>query len=283
MSWYSKYTDVFEKEFDDIPKEVIETIKSNLKRFKCDNPVASVVVIAHNEQNTLVSCLWALSESICDFPIEIIGVNNNSTDRTAEVFDALGVKWFWEERQSCGYARQCGLDHAKGVYYISIDSDIIYPPLYIQTMVDHLRAPGIIAVSSRYSYIPDVNHPRLALKVYEFARDIHIFLQSFQRPEMSVRGGVFAYAINAGRAVGYRVEIKVGEDGSMALGLKQYGRIKLISNRRSRAATFTRTLDAKGSIFVNLIMAIRKYVGSPSRYFIKKDKYEDVESNLLNP
>jgi glycosyltransferase involved in cell wall biosynthesis len=244
--------------------------------------VASIVVIAHNEENTLLSCLWSLSENICDFPIEIIGVNNNSTDRTAEIFDALGVPWFWEERKSCGYARQCGLNHARGKYYISIDSDILYPPKYVQTMVDCLREPGIVAVSSRYSYIPDKKHSKVALTIYEFLRDKHIFLQSINRPEISVRGGVLAYDKELGLRVGYRVEIKVGEDGSMALGLKKYGRIKLINDRKARAMTFTRTLDAKGSIFYNLKAAALRYLKSPSRYFIKKEKYDDVESNLLN-
>jgi len=282
MAWYTQYADIFGLPFDSIPKETIQKIRNNLNCFKSEHPIASVVVIAHNEESTLASCLWSLSENICDFPVEIIGVNNNSTDRTSEVFDALGVKWFWEEQKSCGYARQCGLDNAKGKYYISIDSDILYPPLYIKTMVEYLSRPGTVAVSSRYGYIPNETHPKSSLKIYEFFRDRHIWLQSFKRPEMSVRGGVFAYILELGRKVRYRVEIKTGEDGSMALGLKKFGKIKLISKRKSRAMTFTRTLDAKGSLYTNLRLAVIKYLKSPSRYFVKKEKYDDVPSNLID-
>lgn len=282
MKWYSRYAALFGQPFEDVPRPLLDEIRGNIKRLACKDPLASVVVIAHNEEKTLLSCLWSLSENKCKFPFEIIGVNNNSTDRTSEVFDALGLKWFWEEKKSCGYARQCGLDHARGKYYISIDSDIMYPSDYIQTMVEYLEKPGVVAVSSRYSYVPDRPTDQWWLTVYELLRDCHIFLQSFKRPEMSVRGGVFAYNKALGQKVGYRVEIKTGEDGSMALGLKQYGKIKLIQSRKARAATFTRTLTANGSMFNHFIKAAKKYLGSPSRYFKQKSHYDDIESNLVS-
>lgn len=282
MSWYSRYLSVSGKPLDMVSDKVLSEIKNKIRRLNYDKPVASVVVIAHNEETTLLSCLWSLSENICNFPIEIIGVDNNSTDRTREVFDAVGVKCFWEEKKSCGYARQCGLNHAKGNYYLSIDSDILYPKQYIQTMVDHLRKPGISAVSSRYNYIPDNRHRRFSLKVYEFLREAHVFCQSFQRPELSVRGGVFAYKTEYGRRVGYRVDIITGEDGSMALGLKEYGKVRLIYNQKARAVTYISRASRKESLSKNLLNGILKSIRSPGRYFVKKSVYKDKPSNLIN-
>ncbi|TAN11407.1 MAG: glycosyltransferase family 2 protein [Chitinophagaceae bacterium] len=282
MSWYKKYLSVYNRPVDSIPPQTISLIRNNLKRFRSDSPVASVVVIAHNEEKTLLSCLWSLSENICHVPVEIIGVNNNSTDRTAEIFEMLGVECFWESMQSCGYARQCGLNNARGKYYISIDSDIMYPPNYIQTLINRLSKSPVVAVSSRYSYIPSSTGQRIGFTLYELARDINIRLQSYNRPELSVRGGVFSYHAELGRKIGYRVDLKLGEDGSMAIGLKQYGKIKLIYERKARAVTFARASNTGKYLILNFKKYFLLSLKSPARYFIKKKVYKDHEANLIN-
>ena len=97
--------------------------------------------------------------------------------------------------------------HAKGKYHINIDSDTMYPPKYVELMVNALERPGIVAVCSLWSYIPDETHPWLGLKVYETARDVHLWMQSFKRPELSVRGLVFAYRTEYAKRTGIRTDI----------------------------------------------------------------------------
>ena len=281
MSWYSKYLSVYEKPFSETPNETILEIRSKLKKLECDNPLVSVVVIAHNEEKRLLSCLWSLSETTCKYPLEIIGVNNNSTDRTADVFEAVGLTHYLELQKSCGYTRRCGLDHAKGKYYICIDSDTMYPSRYIETLVDELKKPEIVAVSSLWSYIPDKDHPWWGIKIYEFLRDTHLFIQSFKRPELSVRGLVFAYETEYGRKVGYRVDIIRGEDGSMAWGLKKYGKIAFIRKQKARAVTGYGTVSADGSFFNSFKVRVIKYLKEISKYFTKTTHYKDEDSNLI--
>jgi len=281
MNWYTKYLPVYEKPFSEASKEAILEVNEKLKELVCENPIVSVVVIAHNEEKRLLSCLWSLSETTCKYPLEIIGVDNNSTDRTAEVFESVGLKYYTELQKSCGYARRCGLEHAKGKYYICIDSDTMYPPKYIETLVDELMKPGIVAVSSLWSYIPDKDHPWWGLKIYEFLRDIHLFIQSFKRPEYSVRGLVFAYEIEYGRKVGYRVDIKRGEDGSMAFGLKKYGKIAFVKKRRARAVTGYGTVGSDGSLFNSFKVRLIKYTKGYSKYFTSVKEIKDEDSNLI--
>jgi len=183
MKWYDKYLLIFEKPFDSIPQKTITEIKDNLKSINSDTPVASVVVIAYNEEKRLPACLWSLSNSKCKYPVEIIGVDNNSSDSTAEVYSTLGVKFFKEERKGPGYARNRGLAEAKGKILICIDSDTIYPERYIEIMIDSFNKPGVVAVSSLYSFIPNEQFPVYKLFFYELLRDIHIFLLSFKSPE----------------------------------------------------------------------------------------------------
>lgn len=282
MSWYSKYLTVFEKPFNSAPKEVVAEIHEKLKKFQSESPLASVVVIAHNEEQRLLSCLWSLSENVCNYPIEIIGVNNNSTDLTAQIFDTVGIKWFTEERQSCGYARQCGLMHAKGKYYFCIDSDTFYPHLYFQTMIDAIQQPGIVGVYTLLSFIPDGKSSWLGIRLYGTLRDINIIALSYKRPEMAVRGSAFAHVVEYGRAIGYRVDIKYGEDGSMALGLKKYGKIKLIITRKARVKTSPNTFNAQGSLITKFIKKVMNSIRNFKQYIRKQDFYADTESNLIS-
>jgi len=281
--WYTKYLSVFEKPFSSVSPETIEEIKSKLSRVNSDEPLASVVVIAHNEETRLPSCLWSLSENICSFPVEIIGVNNNSSDRTEEVFKATGIPFYFEEQKSCGYARRCGLNQARGKYYLCIDSDTMYPPHYIETMINGLLKRGTVAVSSLWSFIPDENHPKWGLKLYELLRDLYIRAIYIKRPERGVRGMVFAYKTEYGRRVDYRVELIRGEDGSMALGLKKYGKIKLITSRKARAVTASNTLNADGSLFNSFKVRVAKAVRNFNFLFTRQTKPpKDEESNLIN-
>lgn len=281
MTWYKKYLAIYEKPFNEAPQAVIEVIKENIRHLQSDHPLVSVVVIAYNEEKHLLANLWSLSDTQCKYPLEIIGVDNESADRTAEIFQACGVPYYTEHQHSCGYARRCGLAHAKGKYYICIDSDTMYPPKYIETLVRKLEQPDIVAVSSLWSYIPDKQHPWLGVKLYEFFRDSYLFLQSFKRPELSVRGLVFAYNIAYGRKVGYRVDIVRGEDGSMALGLKKYGKIGFIRKRKARAVTGYGTVGADGSFFNSFKTRAVKALKNAGNLFIKKEIYEDEDSNLI--
>ena len=283
MSWHTKYLEYFEKPYSSVPQKIVEEVRNNLTRFQTnDSPMATIAVIARNEETRLFSCLWALSESCCDYPIEIIGVDNVSTDRTAEIFDDAGIRWYTEEQKSCGYARRCGLQHARGKYYFCIDSDTLYPPRYIQTYITALEKPGIAGVSSLWSFIPDEKHSKRGLKTFEFFRDIHVWLLSFKRPELAVRGLTFAYRTEYGRKVGYRVEIIRGEDGSMALGLLKYGRLKLILSRKVRCFTATNTLGADGSLFKSFTTRVKNALKGFGSYFTKQSHYADQESNLID-
>lgn len=281
MAWYKKYLSVYEKPFSDAPKEIIEQVRRNISRLQSDQPLVSVVVIAYNEEKHLLANLWSLSDMRCKYPVEIIGVDNDSADRTAEIFRATGVPYYTEFQHSCGYARRCGLEHIRGKYYICIDSDTLYPPRYVETLVNKLEQKGVVGVSSLWSYIPDKEHSWLGLKLYELLRDTHLFLQSFKRPELSVRGLVFAYNAEYGKKVGYRVDIIRGEDGSMALGLKKYGKIRFIRSRKARAITGYGTVGADGTLLNSFKVRAVKSLKSASNLFTRKEVYQDDESNLI--
>ena len=279
--WYTKYLQVYEKPFAEAPQTVIDEVRTRLQRLQSDKPLVTISLIGYNEEKHLLASLWSLSEMKCKYPVEIIGVDNESKDRTAEIFQATGVPYFTEHQHSCGFARLCGLNHARGKYHINIDSDTMYPPHYVETMVDALEKPGIVGVSSLWGYIPDKYHSWMGLKIYEFARDMHLWLQSFKRPELSVRGLVFAYRVDYARKEGIRTDIIRGEDGYLALQLKKYGKIAFIRKRKARAVTGYGTVGADGTLFNSFKVRVIKSLKNIGNIFTKKAEYKDEDSNLV--
>lgn len=163
MKWYTDYLSAYEKPYSELPPPLTNRVKKRIRELKHPNPLVSVVAIAHNEGNRIFSCLWSICENNCHFPIEIIVVNNHSTDNTESILKKLGVTYYNEEQKGPGFARQCGLNHAKGKYCVCIDSDTMYPPLYITTMTKALQQKGVMAAYALWSFLPDKHYSQTGL------------------------------------------------------------------------------------------------------------------------
>ncbi|MCR5159293.1 MAG: glycosyltransferase [Prevotella sp.] len=279
-NWYDKYMTIYGRPFSDVPDQVVSETRRRLAALQSKVPLASIVVIAYNEETHLQACLWALSEIRCKYPVEIIGVDNDSKDRTAEIYRQSGIPFYTEYEHSCGYARRCGLQHARGRYYFDVDSDTLYPPEYYERMLNVLMQPGVSCASATYGFFPDENHSRLSLRLFEMCRDLFLWVQHFKRPELSVRGLVFAYNADYGRKEPYRVDIIRGEDGSMALALKKYGKIKFVRDRRCKAMTGYGTIGQQ-SVWRSFCNAMKVQAKGIGRIFHKTDHYEDAADNLV--
>lgn len=238
------------------------------------------MVIAYNEEKRLAACLWSLSELKTKFPIEILGVNNNSTDRTELVYQRLGLPYYNETRQSPGYARQCGLDNSKGKYHFCIDADTFYPSQYVDLMMTKLTKPNVSCVSSFWSFFPDERHSAFGLHLFELIRDLFLYVQHFNRPELCVRGMVFAFKTELARKVQIRTDIRRGEDGSLAFSLKPYGKVAFLYNRQARPVTGYGTIGSQ-SLWQSFVQHVKIQGRGFSRLFFKKDHYEDHEDNLI--
>ncbi|MBP9773979.1 MAG: glycosyltransferase family 2 protein [Candidatus Peribacteraceae bacterium] len=114
----------------------------------------SVVIPAYNEERYIWPCL----ESILMFAnpdlLEIIVVDNASTDRTAELAEKFpGVRVVYEPRKGTSFARQRGLEEATGDYIAFIDADSMIPAHWF-TIVRHVFTsdPGLVCLSGPYIY-----------------------------------------------------------------------------------------------------------------------------------
>lgn len=279
-NWYDKYLSIYGKSLDEIPESVFDEIKTKLSQKQSREPQVSIVVIAYNEERRLAACLWSLSELQTQYPVEILGVNNNSKDRTEDVYQRLGLPYFNEQKQSPGFARQCGLENAKGRYHFCIDADTFYPPRYVDLMMTKLSKPNVSCVSSFWSFFPDDNHSRFGLFLFEMIRDLFLYVQHFKRPELCVRGMVFAFNADYARQVKIRTDIRRGEDGSLALSLKPFGKIAFLYHRQARPVTGYGTIGSQ-SLWQSFIQHVKIQGKGITRIFFKIDHYEDSEDNLV--
>ena len=90
----------------------------------------SVIIPAYNEESFLPTLLSSLHHALrClhdkrpGYPVEIIVVDNCSTDRTAEVAISYSANVVLEEKRNVSAVRNRGAREAKGEYILFIDSD----------------------------------------------------------------------------------------------------------------------------------------------------------------
>ncbi len=279
-SWYDKYMTIYGKPFSEVSQNTVGSIRQQLQRLQSAEPLVSIVVIAYNEECCLAACLWSLSELQTKYQIEILGVNNNSKDRTEEVYQSLGLPYYNETKQSPGYARQCGLQHAKGKYHFFIDADTLYPSCYVDKMMEKLTKPGVSCVGTFWSFYPDEQHSAFSLLLFELIRDTFLWVQHFKRPELNIRGMTFAFNADDARQCTIRTDIRRGEDGSLALELKRFGKIVFLYNRKARPVTGYGTIG-KQSVWQSFIDHVKFQMKGITRIFHSTDHYEDSEDNLV--
>ena len=94
----------------------------------------SIVIPCYNEEEGLARVIPSLPKSVD----EIIVVDNNSTDRTAEVARKLGARVVFEARKGYGAAYKAGLAAVTGDITVTMDGDGTYPADQIEECVGYL-------------------------------------------------------------------------------------------------------------------------------------------------
>lgn len=117
----------------------------------------SVIVCTYNRCESLRDTLRSLNGQILDhgLGLEIIVVDNNSSDDTRQVVEEAVVDGLWpvrcvfEGRQGLSYARNCGLREACGEIVAFTDDDIIADSHWVQGLVDAFEQHQADAVGGR--------------------------------------------------------------------------------------------------------------------------------------
>lgn len=104
----------------------------------------SVVIPCFNEEEGVAHVLRGMP----GYVDEVIVVDNNSTDGTAEVARELGAIVIHESRKGYGSAYQAGLPAATGDIIATVDGDGTYPSPMIAPLIDAILAEGLDFISA---------------------------------------------------------------------------------------------------------------------------------------
>ena len=93
----------------------------------------SIVIPAYNEERLITGCLAAINDAIATngdrgFEFQVIVVDNNSTDRTAELAEQAGAQVCFEPVNQIARARNAGAAIADGEWLLFIDADSLLSP-----------------------------------------------------------------------------------------------------------------------------------------------------------
>ena len=104
----------------------------------------SVVIPTHNREKFIVSAIESVMQQNYR-NMEIIVVDDGSTDRTQEVLERFRdkVTYIYQESSGAGAARNTGINYAEGEYIAFLDSDDFWLPRKIEQQLALFQDPKI--------------------------------------------------------------------------------------------------------------------------------------------
>lgn len=134
----------------------------------------SVIVPAYNEEAYIRGTLASIAEAVATLTantracVEILVVDNNSTDATGAVAQESGARVIWEPRQGIARARNTGVRHATGDVLVFVDADVTVPPGLLLEVHTAMSDSGCVGGGVDVEYRPRRRSMRLYLAAWRF-------------------------------------------------------------------------------------------------------------------
>jgi cellulose synthase/poly-beta-1,6-N-acetylglucosamine synthase-like glycosyltransferase len=118
------------------------------------NPPVSIVIPMYNAERHIKKVLGAVLEQDYPGPIEVIVVNDGSTDGSLEVVEEIrktrDFKIMDQKNQGAVTATNNGFRAASHDIIFSIDSDVVLTSDWLKKIIEEFRDPGVGAVQGYY-------------------------------------------------------------------------------------------------------------------------------------
>jgi len=232
----------------------------------------SFVIPAYNEETLIGECLKAISKATESkkYDIEVIVVDNASTDKTTEIAGSFeGVKIVKEPHKGIVWARKAGFLASTGDLIANIDADGILPPLWLDSVFSEFnKDPLLLALSGPYIYYDLSFSKRLMTKFFYVIGYISDWFNGvFFNKRSMLQGGNYVVRREALLKIGgFDTTIEFyGEDTDMGRRLHKIGKVKWTFSLPMY--TSGRRLKGEGIITVGLKYAINylwtTFIGKP--------------------
>ncbi|KTC98157.1 glycosyl transferase, family 2 [Legionella erythra] len=179
----------------------------------------SIIIPAYNEEAYLPMTLHSVNAATWSIPHlkgEVIVVNNDSSDKTAEIAENFGARVILEPMRNIARVRNTGAHQARGELLIFLDADTLMTTEMLDTSLAILHDPEIIAGS--FLLKPDRPVSRLMQLMFTI-------WNNYSRWYIRCAGSFLFCKKNAFEATGgFDERYFVTEDISLSIQLKRYAR-----------------------------------------------------------
>ncbi|MFK4544747.1 cellulose synthase/poly-beta-1,6-N-acetylglucosamine synthase-like glycosyltransferase/peptidoglycan/xylan/chitin deacetylase (PgdA/CDA1 family) [Streptomyces tendae] len=221
--------------------------RRNRRGFGWGPPVTgpvSVIVPAYNEKECIEATLRSLARST--HPIEIIVVDDGSTDGTAEIAESLGLPGVRVVRQANAgkpAALNNGVRHARYDIVVMMDGDTVFEPDTVRHLVQPFADPAVGAVAGNAK----VGNRRTLIGAWQHIEYVMGFnldrrMYDLLRCMPTIPGAIGAFRREAVLQVGGMSHDTLAEDTDITIALHRAGR-RVVYQEHARAWT-----EAPGSL-----------------------------------
>lgn len=239
------------------------------------NPLITVVVCTYNDESTIASILDAISR-LTYRPVEVVVINDASTDHTAEIIRAHAVTIIDNPKNmGLGYNQNLGLSVAKGEYMVLLQSDCeILQADWLEQLTQLMADNVAVVVSQReiHNFAGLSSGARLfnAVAPQDLSNSTGVPIE-----QQYCRGKADLYRVSVLRELGgwNRGFFTAGEDTDLSIRIRKMGyRILLHPNAKVRYLFSGRQVSVSGAFQKALLY------GSVAYPLYKLHRYDGIQS-----
>lgn len=201
----------------------------------------SVIIPARNEEKFLPGCVNSIKAQKGFFDIEIIVVENGSTDSTRAVAEGLGVRVISGPGKGVGFARKIGTDAAGGDFILNLDADSCLPADYLLRAKEiFAREQDLVCLGGQVVFYDAPCW--LNVLRFLFHRPLYYYARLASGGRVGPLGNNMVFRkSDYKKTAGFDADSKFGEDSDICRKLSKLGKVKIdfglkcrISSRRYR-------------------------------------------------
>lgn len=184
----------------------------------------SVAVLTFNSEKTILKCLTAIIN--IDYPselLEIIILDNGSTDRTTEIITEMGFSFYDFPEKNLSQLRNTAVNLSHGEIVGFIDSDCIVSPDWVKVVVKWFDDPQVGLVGNEYLLPDDASY---------FEKNWYgKFNHSIKENELIPAGNMAIHKYKFIKVGGFDENLLTGEDAQILEAFRSAGYKTILDHR----------------------------------------------------
>jgi len=252
-----------------------------------NNILVSIVIPVYNSEKYLFKCLDSVVKQTYQ-NIEIIIVDNNSTDQSINIINEFSlkdkrIKVYKESRKGVVYARKLGVENSKGKYIASVDSDDSLNAKYIEELLKLAIDNNADMVQCSFLYI---KNPEKEIVFRSYCMNIennrHDILNSWFCGENVLGHQIFTKLVKASilKEVFSKVDTSMNNFDDQMYFIYLLKRINIICSTNKILYYYLYRNDSL-SHTRNLKWLCNEYVGINKMYTLISKEYRDFDKKVI--